>query len=467
MKLPVSKYFFTVLIMVLIFLTFRLPLVSSSVDVKPNSPPLVTNLDVGSTVESDCVLYLNLDENNGTAVYDSSGKNNDGTLINFNFNENDGWANGIRGSALKFDGENDYVLVQSSDSLNVDYITLEAWVYVEANKGNLILHKEGVLHFSVDADGRVGFYVGINGTAYGSWSFAPTSLEAGKWHHIAATYDGSYMRAYADGVLVKTSSYIPGVLDSSTNFLSIGADAFRGIAYFQGLIDEVRIYNRALDDGEIWQHYSARAEGFIDYAPLISWSYYDPDGDQQVKFQIQVGINEDDNSLWDYMADSSSTSVKYNGVALSTDVTYYVRIRAYDGSAWSEWTSKAFTIVRQPKFELSNLTIEPKDVMPGGTVYISIDVTNVGEGKGSYPIALKIDGVETDTKVVTLNPGESEHVTFTVKAEDKYTVDLGGISGNFEIVSFSPAVYNFIIATLIAAILTMIAILVKSRSKPK
>ncbi|MFX1537938.1 MAG: LamG-like jellyroll fold domain-containing protein [Promethearchaeota archaeon] len=467
MKLSVSKSIFIALMMVLIFLTFCPPLASSNIDSMQNSPPLVMNLDIGSTVENSCVLYLNLDETTGENIYDSSGKNNHGTLINFNFNENDGWVEGVRGSALKFDGQNDYILVQSSDSLNPDYITLEAWVYAEFPKSNMVLHKDGVLHFSVDSAGHVGFYVVVNGTVYGSWSFAPMSLEAGKWHHIVATYDGLYMRAYANGVLVKTSPYIPGTLDSSTSPLSIGADVFRGIGHFRGIIDEVRIYNRALDDKDIWQHYSTRMEDYIDLAPLISWSYYDPDGDHQVRSQIQVGVNENDNSLWDYVEDSSSTWVKYNGVPLSTDVTYYLRIRAYDGSAWSDWTSKTFNIIRQPRFELSNAIIEPKEVNAGGTVYISVDVTNVGEGSGSYPVVLTIDGVETDTKVVTLNPGESERVTFAVVVEGKYNVDIGGMLGNFEVVSFSPALYNFIIATLIAAILTMIAIFVKSKLKSK
>jgi hypothetical protein len=458
---------FFIALIAIVFLNFIFPLASSNNDGIRISAPLVNNLDVGSTVENDCVSYLNFDENAGESIYDSSGKNNQGTLINFNLNENDGWVEGIRGSALKFDGQDDYVLIPNSDTLNLDYTTLEAWVYVAVHKNHIVLHKEGVFHLSVDANGAIGFYVVVNGTVYGSWTFAPTSLEAGKWHHIAVTYDGSYMRAYADGVLVKTSRYIPGTLDSSTHPLSIGADAFRGIACFSGIIDEVRVYNRALDDGEIWQHYSTRAEGFIDFEPLISWSYYDTNENQQARFQIQVGINENDNSLWDYVEDSSSTWVKYDGLPLNTDVTYYVRVRAHSGHVWSDWTSETFKIIRQPKFELSNLTIEPKEAMPGRTVYISVDVTNVGEGRGSYPLVLTIDGVATDTKVVTLDPGESERVTFTVVVQGKYKVDIEGVTGDFEVVSFSPAVYNFIIATLIAAMLTMIAIFVKSKLKSK
>jgi hypothetical protein len=58
-------------------------------------------------------------------------------------------------------------------------------------------------------------------------------------------------------------------------------------------------------------------------------------------------------------------------------------------------------------------------------------------------------------------------VTFTVVVQGKYRVDIGEVTGDFEVVSFSPAVYKFIIATLIMAILTMIAIFIKSKLKSK
>lgn len=97
----------------------------------------------------------------------------------------------------------------------------------------------------------------------------------------------------------------------------------------------------------------------------------------------------------------------YKGLLLSIDLTYYVRVRAYDGYAWSNWTSETFKILGQPKFELSNQTIVSKEAMPSGMVCISVDVTNVKEESGSYPVVLTIDGVATDTEVVVLNPGES------------------------------------------------------------
>jgi hypothetical protein len=238
-----------------------------------------------------------------------------------------------------------------------------------------------------------------------------------------------------------------------------------GALYAKGVIDEVRIYNCSLSESELLQQYLARVEGYIDFSPLISWSYYDIDEAPQVTFQVQVGINETDSSLWDYTENNSTTWIKYAGLPLAAGVTYYVRVRAYNGQVWSNWDSATFEIIRQPKFELSNQTIDPEQVLPGGTVTISVDVTNVGEVRGSYPVVLTIDGVSTDTKVITLDPGESERVTFFVVVNGKYDIDIGGIAGTFEIVYFSPAVSNFLIATFIAVLLTVIAIFTKSKLK--
>ena len=69
------------------------------------------------------------------------------------------------------------------------------------------------------------------------------------WTHVAVTFDGTILRLYVSGVQVKTQA-LTGSLLSSTGALRIGGNAVWG-EYFAGLIDEVRIYNRALSGGEI------------------------------------------------------------------------------------------------------------------------------------------------------------------------------------------------------------------------
>src|SRR5262249_52367666 len=69
------------------------------------------------------------------------------------------------------------------------------------------------------------------------------------WTHVAATYDGSLVRLYVNGNQVSSQSCVGSIITSS-GVLRIGGNSFWG-EYFNGLIDEVRIYNRALSGSEI------------------------------------------------------------------------------------------------------------------------------------------------------------------------------------------------------------------------
>ena len=71
-------------------------------------------------------------------------------------------------------------------------------------------------------------------------------IPTGTWTHIAGTYDGANLRLYVNGVLVKTQART-GTIFSSPNPLYIGGKG----SQFSGLIDEVRVYNRALSAAEI------------------------------------------------------------------------------------------------------------------------------------------------------------------------------------------------------------------------
>jgi hypothetical protein len=69
------------------------------------------------------------------------------------------------------------------------------------------------------------------------------------WTHLAATYDGTTLRLFANGTQIGSAA-MSGTLVKSANALSIGGSLVWG-EYFEGLIDEVRIYNRALTSAEI------------------------------------------------------------------------------------------------------------------------------------------------------------------------------------------------------------------------
>jgi len=85
------------------------------------------------------------------------------------------------------------------------------------------------------------------------------------------------------------------------------------------------------------------------------------------------------------------------------------------------------------KFVVSDLSISPGEVKAGESVTISVDVANSGGTVGTYAVTLKVNGSELATKSLTLDPGQSQKVTFTAKIESggTYTVEVDGLKGAF------------------------------------
>ena len=196
------------------------------------------------------VAAYGFDEGSGTTTADQSGNGNGGTLANTT------WAGagaGKYGNALSFNGTSSLVTVAHSSSLNLTTaVTMEAWVrpttvtgwrtvmlkersgyYGWAMYGNTDSNRPSAnVYTSTDHD--------LRGTA---------QLAANTWTHLAATYDGSVIALYVNGTQAATV-LASGSIISATGSLRIGGNTIWG-EYFNGLIDEVRVYNRALTAGEI------------------------------------------------------------------------------------------------------------------------------------------------------------------------------------------------------------------------
>jgi hypothetical protein len=92
-------------------------------------------------------------------------------------------------------------------------------------------------------------YARIAGEGASRGSTGVTQLPVNTWTHLAATYDGATLRVFVNGVQAGAAA-MAGTLVKSADALSIGGSLVWG-EYFEGLIDEVRIYNRALTAAEI------------------------------------------------------------------------------------------------------------------------------------------------------------------------------------------------------------------------
>ena len=195
------------------------------------------------------VAGYGFDEGTGTTATDSSGRGNTGTLAN-----GAGWALGRFGTAATVDGVNDWVTVPDSASLDLTTaMTLEAWVMPTVSTGwRSVIFKEGSsdlvygMYASTNANRPTG-EASIGGSVRSAAGTA--QLPANAWTHLAATYDGTTLRLYVNGVQVGTQS-VSGTIAVSNGALRIGGNNLFP-EWFAGRIDEVRVYNRALTAGEI------------------------------------------------------------------------------------------------------------------------------------------------------------------------------------------------------------------------
>jgi cysteine-rich repeat protein len=210
-------------------------------------------LNEGTSRDMGLVAYWDFEEGNGTQVNDLSGNSNDGTLISGQ------WSDGKFGGALEFDGSSDYVKIpDDAATLHPAELTFTAWFQVnQIGDWGSILGHSGWPKLQVGPSGEISITdlpdsVGAAGSDLNS---AVGLIAAGSWYHAAFTYDSlNRMKLYLDGVEVAQGLGI-GPLNNW-----ITADWFIGISdtpaasasdFFNGTIDDVRIYNTALTGAQI------------------------------------------------------------------------------------------------------------------------------------------------------------------------------------------------------------------------
>lgn len=235
------------------------------------NPKVITEREVEASLPDSTILVLDLDEGSGNIVYDSSLYRNDGTLYYFN-NPCSGvncpkWVDGKFGKAIKFIAypANDTIRIPDSLSLGgMDELTMEAWIKIDvlpSERGpyeNIIIHKHNTsdpwssYQFSM-ADNDKLYFVVHNTTGCCSvccpLSRAVSSqpLEKNIWYHILGMYDGSTVELYLNGNQQVPAPLTGKVLDSD-DILYMSYTWWQQT--FNGTIDNVRIYNKALTPDE-------------------------------------------------------------------------------------------------------------------------------------------------------------------------------------------------------------------------
>ncbi|MGD9162924.1 MAG: hypothetical protein PVG39_31245, partial [Desulfobacteraceae bacterium] len=238
----------------------------------PNSSAMGQDLTLNTSVflrtgtlseSSSLVGWWKLDETSGLTAVDSSIFGNDGTLENMSGNE---WTGGTLGGALEFDGDNDYVDLPIGDVINsLTDCTITSWV----NWTGLGNDWQRIWDFGSNeyenmylcpnsASGHIQFAITL-----GSWmdedqTITSDVLPTG-WHHTVVIIDSanSSHTIYLDGEFAAENTsarYTPSNLGKTKDNM-LGRSQYSSDPYFNGIIDDVRIYNRVLEPEEIAQLY--------------------------------------------------------------------------------------------------------------------------------------------------------------------------------------------------------------------
>lgn len=197
-----------------------------------------------SPADPTLVAAYAFDEGQGATLGDGSERANDGAISGATWT-----ASGKSGGALSFDGINDTVAVPDSASLDLTTgMTVMAWVRPTdvGPAWRTVLLKEqaqGLAYslYATEDRGRPSTYIvaGGDANADGTAALAPNA-----WTHLAATYDGSTLRLFVNGSEVSARARTGSIM-TTTGALRIGGNNVWG-EYFAGLIDDLRVYNRAL-----------------------------------------------------------------------------------------------------------------------------------------------------------------------------------------------------------------------------
>jgi hypothetical protein len=214
----------------------------------------------GGTIYDSAKSWNGGTANNGILHLGTTGVTATGTCAS---SSDSFWYNGRNGkvnSAGSFDGLGDYILIPQNNALEgFSQMSVSAWIYSKGSQysgivtdfeswdgGWLIAEDDLTIKFDIN-----------NGVTekIAAWN----GVQVNHWHHVLGTYDGSDIRLYIDGSL-KDAIAQTGTTKDADNNLSIGRDFNNN--YFDGLIDDVKIWNYALTAEQVKTEYAGGAVKF-------------------------------------------------------------------------------------------------------------------------------------------------------------------------------------------------------------
>ena len=222
----------------------------------------LTEVLVNDGILNGLVGWWKFDETNGTVAYDSSGNGNDGYLTN-----GPTWTEGKIGGSLSFDGVDDRVALPNSALNGLTNLTLNLWTKLNSGSQDHFFISGASSsqhnHFLFGLTNTNEIHIWDGNSKKNGHSYPPSNWD-GKWINITLIrkIDGSGSQIFIDSVNVNSKAYNASALSIADKGLWVGADQDRvnggweSTQFLDGLIDEVRIYDRALSADEVQALYN-------------------------------------------------------------------------------------------------------------------------------------------------------------------------------------------------------------------
>ena len=207
------------------------------------------------TLAEELILEYKFTSDTGKIVLDTSDNDLEGQIQGSGTNH---FGIGFSGKGLRLNGVDNFVLVQDNPLFDLDQYTLMAWIKFKPNNWDReeVMEKAGAFWMNIrQATRKVrvgGFYGGCGGSTFYYKFDSNGTVPIDKWTHVAATYDGSTLRIFINGVLSGRSPVpVPGPVCINTEPLSIGSKhrtikPTEDAAFFFGMMDSVKIFSGAL-----------------------------------------------------------------------------------------------------------------------------------------------------------------------------------------------------------------------------
>jgi hypothetical protein len=387
----------------------------------------------------------NIWEPNTRRVYHLDNLNaNDSSIYNTQLNSIGGspilnTTDSIFGNSIQFNESNPDYLNLSAVDFSTGNFSISVWF-----NANVTTSERNIVSTNIPAEECV-MYVGVTNKIYmtwwtgAAWPFVSyTGINSNQWYHAVATYDEDTdtLRLYVNGVLRSTlASASPPTYNEAGKYLMIGSNTI-GTAKFNGLIDEVRIYNRTLGSQEILESYNNGINNLVALSSkkiLVYVNITSPESRKYAKYLIDLNVSSFSAiDTWIYNLNGTGNVTFTPNITLNLtsmgDGVYSIIVYANTtegeiGSASTNWTVH------------TTIPIVWIDCPLDGTYHNNVNFTIYGRAEN-----ILLDSVWTNNTGFGMNLGTPENWQFTYNniPNGAYTVivyanDTFSIEGNLTV----------------------------------